>query len=62
MEDYTVFKSSTGGILSIFRNKEPKASIPVCNGNTDYQLYLEDLELRGEPYPEEIINGHEYDY
>lgn len=43
MADYTVIKDSNGNILSITRNKDPKASIPVCEGNMDYQMYLEDL-------------------
>lgn len=55
MEDYIVIKDSNGEIQSITRNKAPAASIPVCAGNSDYQLYLEDLEQRGSPYPEEVI-------
>ena len=43
MEDYTVIKDSNGIIQSITRNKDPKASIPVCEGNSDYAQYLDDV-------------------
>ena len=43
MEDYTVIKDSNGIIQSITRNKDPIASIPVCEGNSDYAQYLDDV-------------------
>lgn len=52
MTSYTVIKSADGEILSILR--DDGASIPVCGGNSDYQQYLTDNEMRG-PYHEEII-------
>lgn len=53
MTDYTVIKLQSGEIYVIKR--DDGAYIPVCEGNMDYQQYLEDLETRGSPYPEEIV-------
>jgi hypothetical protein len=49
--DYTLIKNSNGDILSISRSDG--ASIPVCEGNRDYQEYLEYAE--GKTIPEQII-------
>ncbi len=49
--DYTLIKNSSGDILSISRSDG--ASIPVCEGNRDYQEYLEFAE--GKTIPEQII-------
>lgn len=51
MAKYTVVKNTAGIILCIRR--DDRASIPVCDGNTDYQRYLLDAEF--EVYPEEVI-------
>ena len=48
---YTLIKNSSGDILSISRSDG--ASIPVCEGNRDYQEYLEFAE--GKTIPEQII-------
>ena len=55
MEKYTVLKDTLGNVQFIVRNDIYKSYIPVCEGNMDYQQYLEDLETRGSPYPEEIV-------
>ena len=51
MTDYTLIKNSNGDILAISRSDG--ASIPVCEGNRDYQEYLEFAE--GKTIPEQII-------
>lgn len=38
-ENYTVIKESNGTAVCIRRGSD-EASIPVCEGNTDYQQYL----------------------
>ncbi len=48
---YTQIKNYTGDILSISRSDG--ASIPVCEGNRDYQEYLE--YAIGKTVPEQII-------
>lgn len=52
MMTYTVIKKTTGDIISILRSDG--ASIPVCDGNTDYQQYLADVAEHGS-YPVEVI-------
>ena len=52
MAKYTVIKNTAGTIHCIQR--EDGASIPVCDGNTDYQQYLTDVEDHG-AYPDQII-------
>ena len=49
--DYTLIKNSSEDILSIRRSDG--ASIPVCEGNSDYQEYLE--YAVGKTIPEQII-------
>ena len=48
---YTLIKKSNGDILSISRSDG--ASIPVCDGNRDYQEYLE--YAVDKTIPEQII-------
>jgi hypothetical protein len=51
MTSYTVIKNAQNTILSIRR--DDGASIPVCEGNRDYQQYLEDSKTT--TYPIEVI-------
>ncbi len=53
MAKYIVIKTTAGTIICIQR--EDGASIPVCEGNSDYQMYLADVAVAG-PYPEEVIS------
>lgn len=43
MTNYTVIKDREGNVQSITRHTEPAASIPVCEGNSDYSQYLDDV-------------------
>lgn len=52
---YPVDRWYVGNDTDTYIASQEAASIPVCEGNMDYQLYLEDLAERGEPYPEEVI-------
>jgi len=52
MAKYTVLKNAAGTIQCIQR--EDGASIPVCDGNADYQQYLIDVKATGD-YPVEVI-------
>jgi len=52
MAKYTVVKTTGTTILCIRR--EDGASIPVCDGNADYQQYLADVTEHG-AYPVEVI-------
>jgi hypothetical protein len=52
MAKYTVLKNTGGTIQCIQR--EDGASIPVCDGNADYQQYLIDVKATGD-YPVEVI-------
>ena len=41
MSEYVMIKNTAGEILSIRR--DDGASIPACEGNTDYAQYLDDV-------------------
>lgn len=54
MTTYKLIKNEAGEIQSISRDDGP--SIPVCEGNLDYQQYIADVDSKTANVTEEIIS------